>query len=276
MKHNLDANTPRLGRSWHTLPLSHNLKAARPLYTVLFGFWCWQLTALFWGAMDSSWGFSLFGAAVILGTGCLLAGFLVSFVYRHSRVSAFTLLVSLFSLPFCFLLVCFLWGGYCVPSFAGWYLQHHPVFLWLCLQAIWLILALWRSRWRRRVKAGLTAGAAFALISFFGGLTAQAKREEAAAPHVTSSYLASIYAKNDRAAIKRMEQKRIVATGSVWGEGEGIIGWGGPDRMESNIMFDDSVGSQSLNDGQVVSIIGTCGGKDAYGNISLNDSRVIR
>jgi hypothetical protein len=242
----------------------------------LFGLWCWQLTALLWGALDSSWGFYLLGAAVILGTGCLLAGFLASYVYRHSRVSAFTLLISLFSLPICFLLVCFLWGGYSVPSFAGWYLQHHPVFLWLCLQAIWLILALWRSRWRRRVKAGLTAGVAFGLVSFLGVLTAQANYEEAAAPHVTSSYLTSIYAKDDRNAIKRVEQKRIVVKGSVWGAGEGLIGWGGPDRMESNIMFDDLVGSNSLNNGQVASIIGTCSGKDSYGNISLRDTRVIK
>jgi hypothetical protein len=246
------------------------------LHAVLFGVWCWQLTALLWGALDSSWGDCLFVLAVIAGAGCLLAGFLTSFIYRRYRVSAFTLLVSLLSLPFCFWLICFLWGGYFVPSFAGWYLQHHSAVLWLYMQAIWLILALWRNRWRRRVKAELTAVLAFGLVSFLEVLTAQANREDAAAPHVTSSYLTSIYAKDDRAAIKRVEQKRIVVTGSVLGDEEGLIGCGGPDRLESNIMFDDSVGSQSLHDGQVVSIIGTCEGGDLYGNISLNDSRVIR
>lgn len=274
MRSSLNADMPR-PTPWYTLPLSHNPKSARPLYAVLFGLWCWQLTALLWRTLDSSWGFYSFGASVVAGTGCLLGGFLASFVYRCYRVSLFTLLAFFFSLPSCMWLVCFVWGRCTLPSFAGWYLQHYPAFLWLCLQLIWLTPVLWRSCWRLPVKAVLITLATFGLVGVFTFVNVRAAHEVANAPHIKAASLAHIYAASDPAAIRQFDRRRIVVTGGVYGSGEGIIGWGGPDRMDGDILFDDSVGSEALTDGQVVSVIGTCG-KNRYGMVSLTDSRVIR
>ena len=272
-------------RLFSSQPLRQNPKAIRPLYAVILASGCWEAAALVAGdssgpAQDHFW-----EALVLVGLGFQLFALVGSIIYRRFRV-------ALLSLTAVLLLT---WSGYKYPilwilfpayfvsrtgqafglMFVVEYLQVHPSVLWLCLQAPIILLALGRCRWPRRVKIGTTVLAGLGIVCFFVGITRQANHEAAAALHVSGDYLASIYNKNDRAAIQHLTHKRLVVTGAASGGDEGLLG-GSPDRIGPQIECDEMAGGNALTDGQIVSIIGTCEGKDAYGMIHLADCRVIR
>jgi hypothetical protein len=162
------------------------------------------------------------------------------------------------------------------PAFAAEYLHRHLAVLWLCLQAPFILLALWRCRWPRRAKIGTTILAGVGIVCFFVGITRQANHEAAAALHVSGDYLASVYSKSDRAAMQHLDHQRLVVTGVAFGADEGLFGGNSAYKIEPQIECDELVGGDTLADGQIVSVLGTCEGKDSYGMIHLADCRVIR
>ena len=258
-------------QAWFSLSLRHNPKAILPLYLAGLGSLCLQAFALFIGFSQSRSQDQTCEAVFLIGLGFLFLGLIGSGVYRHYRVAAFALMIALLTPPLCFLLWRSLFDGWTSAS----EYTDSPVKLWLYLQTPLVILTLWRSPWRRSVKFGATMLAACILVCFFIAHTRQEQHEVAAAPHVSGKYLSSLYEKNDTLAIQRLNHKRVVVTGELFGEGEGLFG-GPPDKMADNIEFDGIIGGNSLTESQMVSIIGTCEGKDAYGMIHLSDCHVVK
>ncbi len=267
-------------------PLRQNAKAIRPLYAVILASACWEAAALLVGT-SSGRTQDYFGEAFVLaGLALQLLAVIGSIVYRHFQVALLSLtaavLITYSGYKHFFLWIFFPW--YPVlwieqafgPVFAEEYLQSHLAVLWLCLQAPFILLTLWRCRWPRRIKIGTAALAGLGIVCFLAGITRQANHEAAAALHVSGDYLSSVYSKNDRAAMQHLDHKRLVVTGVALGADEGLIGGGSPDKIGPQIECDELVGNDTLADGQTVSVLGTCEGKDAYGMIHLADCRVIR
>lgn len=258
-------------QAWHSLPLCYNPWAILPLCLAGFGSLCWQAVAIFMGWSRSRSEDRFWDVIILVGVVFLLLGFVGSLVYRHYKVAAFALLVSLLSPP--------LWFWLLILPFTGFnpydYSYGSPVVLWLYFQIPLVALALWLSPWSRRTKARAARLGAVGLAGFFLFHTVQGHQEVAAAPHVSSEYLSSAYEVNIPRALKRLDGKRVVVTGVIFDANDGLIGGGEPYRMSSNIECDGLLGADRLSDGQTVSIIGTCDGKDKYGMIHLANCRVI-
>lgn len=206
-------------------------------------------------------------ALVLVGGALFLAGLVGSFVFRHYRVAALGLVVSLVSpLFWYFYLLGQAFGGWFMPFpcplFVSEGLEMHPALFWLCLQVPLVFLALRVCPWPHRVKAVVVTLVLGGLVCFFAVVTAQAQREVAAAPRITDVALAAVYAGHDTASQKRWEHQRIVLTGAIYSNGDGLMGNGSPNVMHGNIECDIVVGQNALQGGQTVTLLGTCLGKD--------------
>lgn len=202
----------------------------------------------------------------------MLLGLIGGFVYRHFKPSAFTIIISLISL--------LLWTWLLLtlhPLLRPIAPSRFPAMLWLYLQLPLVFIALWRSRWRTQIKAGFTLCAVLGLIYAFLAHAAMAQREVDAAPHFSDAFLSSVYAKNDVTGIAKLNGKKIVVTGIVGGQDEGLFG-GGPPKMrpaDGEIECDDLGSFDGIGDGQKVSILCICIGRDKYGTIHLVDCRTL-
>lgn len=272
--------------AWYSRPLADHPRAIRPLCFALLGSECWQAAALCAPSTGAGSSQDLWWKALALAGGVLLlAGLVDSFVFRHFRVAALALVVSLVSPPLWFmLLVGRAFGAKAIltpglipgPLFVFEYLEMHPALFWLCPHLPLALLALWVCHRPRRDKAGATALVLVVLVCCCAAMTARARREVAAAPHLTDAALAAVYAGHDTAAQKSWDHKRIVLTGAIHGEGDGLFGWGGPHLMEGSIDCDIVAGEWAVKEGQTVTLIGTCEGKDKYGNIEIAGCRVVQ
>lgn len=257
---------------WYSRPLSQNPKAIQPLFFALIGAACWQAIPM---ASSDFWRVLAFGGAALF-----LGGLIGSFRFRQYRIAALALAVSLVSPPFWyFFLLGQAFGGWSLPFpcplSVSEQLEIRPALYWLCLQIPLALLALGVCPWPVCVKAGAALLALGGLACFFASVTAQARREVAATPRITDAALAALYAGHDTAAQKRLEHQQIVLTGAISGEGDGILGWGGPHLMQGNVDCSIVIGEYAMQEGQTVTLLGTCLGKDKSGMIEVADCRVV-
>ncbi len=263
-------------RFWGRYRLSFALRsrASIPVYLAGFGSLCWELAALCGPPNGSSLLDGVWLAAVLVGAGAMLLGFIRGLLYHRFKVAAWAVAISLLSPP--------LW--------LGLFLKLHPLFgfdpspgfllrLGFLLQLPLVLVAVWQSAWQKRVKTMLTA---FALTSLLGVIALdriRAQQEVISAPYLSAWYLLSLSAKKDMSTFSRLRGKRIVVTGIVGGQSEGLFG-GGPPRIGSSpsgeyIEIDDLGPFDTVEDGQQASVLGTCQGTDAQGAIHLTQCRSI-
>ncbi len=256
---------------WFSLPLPLNPKAIIPLYLSGLGSLCWEAAAL-WGDPMAPALSSLWTALVLGGMVTMILGLLGGIVYHHYKVAGLAVIIAIISPPMWF------WLTFALHPLFGPGRDHgFPVVLWLYFQISLALLALWRSPWQERGKGTVTALVASGVIGLFTVHTIRAEQEVVLVPHVSDQYLSLVYEKKDTSAIKRLMGRKIVVTGVVGGQSEGLFG-GGPPMMSSGdtgIEFDDLGPFDSVADGQKVSILGMCKGEDADGTIHLADCRVV-
>ncbi len=256
---------------WSRRFLQGNTRAILPLYFACLGSYCWEVAAL-WGGANNIILNSLWEVLILAGAVLLFLGLIGGIIYRHCKASQGAILISILSPPIWFWLLCKL-HGFLEPDAP----QSFIVVLYLYLQIPLLVIALWRSPWQKRVKIVLTASVATAMICHYSVHTLQAQQEVAVAPHVSDDYLTRIYRRNDTSAIARLNGKRIVVTGIAGGQSEGLFGGGPPEMQTKDGQIEcDTLGPfDAVEDGQTVSILGTCKGKDEYGKVHLTECRTV-
>ena len=257
---------------WFSLPLSSNPKAIISLCLSGLGSLCWEAAAL-WGDPMAPVLSRLWTALVLGGLVTMILGLLGGIVYRHYKVAGLAVIIAIISPPVWF------WLAFALHPLFGPERGHgFPVVLWLYFQLPLALIALWRSPWQKRGKAAVTATVAAGVICLFTVHTIQAEQEVVLAPHVSDQYLSLVYEKKDTSAIRRLTGRKIVVTGVVGGQSEGLFGGGPPmmSRGEIGIECDGLGPFDSMADGQKVSVLGMCKGEDADGTIHLADCRVIK
>ena len=256
---------------WFGIPSHQNPKAAIPLYLASVGSLCWEQAAL-WSGGNHPVLFCLCIALVLAGLVLLPLGLIGGIIYRHYRVSQGSIIISLVSPPVWIWLFGKLHGFFGPDTPQGFI-----VALCFYLQLPLVLVALWRSPWQKRTKIAITSLMAVALICQYSSHVIREQHEAAMAPHISDNYLASIYRKHDISVTWRLNGKEIVVTGIVGGQDEGLFG-GGPPKMrtaDGEIECDDLGSFDGVGDGQKVSILCICIGKDAYGTIHLVDCRSV-
>lgn len=140
---------------WFSLPLSQNQEAAVPLYLAVLGSLCLEAIAL-WPQVST-------GAALLLCSGwlvCTLLCLIGVIKYRRYRAAGWAVLVALLSpLVWLYLII-----STALNPFSSEQAHGFPVFPWLFCQLPFAVIALWRSRWPRRVKVIVTVAVTAGLI----------------------------------------------------------------------------------------------------------------
>ena len=97
----------------------------------------------------------------------------------------------------------------------------------------------------------------------------------AAAPRVTDDDLTLAYKRNQEAARRRFDHKRLIVTGTVGGMDEGLFG-DGCIHMGEAVICDVGGHFGGAASGRSAMVVGTCKGKDAYGAIWISDAYVLK
>jgi hypothetical protein len=140
---------------WFSLPRHQNPKAIIPLYLSAVGSFCWE-TAAFWADEIHA---DIWIALILVGLICMLLGFIGGCIYRHYKIAAPTVIISLLSPLLWFFVLLYLHPFFGHEPQPGFLLN-----LWLALQIPPSVIAWRQCRWPSHVKIAVLSALAFVLI----------------------------------------------------------------------------------------------------------------